>query len=112
MREECFPFPFIFYSMKRMERIRSVGKEYWTLLEQRAQNSRVSRHHQLVGLNLALILQDMRHKSLYIKLAKIYDPDRLLGLAKEIAEKKAVMNRGAYFMRIVERMTQKQKHAS
>lgn len=95
-----------------MEPIRAAGKEYWTLLEKRAKNSRVSRHHQLVGLNLALILKDMQHKSLYIKLAMLHDPDRLLELAKGIAENKAVVNRGAYFMRIVERMTQNTKRTS
>ena len=43
---------------------------------------------------------DERHKALYIKLAKENDAERLLALAKDIAERKNVQNKGAYFMRV------------
>ena len=74
---------------------------YKELLKKRAKESRVYSSHQLVGLMLAEILKDEKHKSLYIKLAKEYDADKLIKLAKDIAEKKTVKKKGAYFMRIL-----------
>jgi hypothetical protein len=75
--------------------------EYLETLKQRAKKSRVYSFHQLVGLDLAKILEDDEHKSLYIKLAKTRSPARLLKLAKEVAERKNVKNKGAYFMRLL-----------
>ncbi len=70
-------------------------------LKRRAATSHVYRKHQLLGLLIAQTLKDERHKSLYIKLAKERGGERLLALAKEVAEKRNVKNRGAYFMALL-----------
>ena len=70
-------------------------------LKRRAAESHVYRKYQLLGLMIAEILRDEKHKSLYIKLAKEGNGERLLRLAKEVAEKKNVKNRGAYFMALL-----------
>ena len=54
-----------------------------------------------MGLEIAHALKDEKHKSLYIKLAKERSGEGLLRLAKEIAEKRNVKNRGAYFMAVI-----------
>lgn len=86
-----------------------VGKTaYLAELKRRAKKSRVSKKFQLYGLEIAQILGDEKHKSLYIKLAKEMDADKLRRLAKEVAENKKVKNKGAYFMAIVKgRFSQK-----
>ncbi len=55
----------------------------------------------MTGLMLAEILHDNAHKALYIKLAKSHGEQRLLGLAKLVAENTKVKNKGAYFMRVL-----------
>jgi hypothetical protein len=72
-----------------------------TELKRRAKESRVYRKYQLLGLAIAEALKDERHKSLYIKLAKEHGGEKLLRLAKDIAERKGVKNRGAYFMALL-----------
>lgn len=85
-----------------METFGALGKDYIKRLDERAGESRVYRSYQLVGLELADILRDSAHTSLYIKIAKDYpDYDRLLVLAKDIAGRHAVRNKGAYFMRLL-----------
>ena len=74
---------------------------YLQELHKRRKDSRIYRDYQQVGLELAEILGDPEHKSLYIKLAKTKDPGALLGLARDIASRKNVKNSGAYFMRLV-----------
>jgi len=71
---------------------------YLKKLRERAKKSHVYRKYQLVGLEIAKILGDEKHKSLYIKMAKEKNAEKLLHLAKEISGKKNVKNRGAYFM--------------
>lgn len=83
----------------RMERLRD--SDYFAELTKRSRKSRAYVKHQLVGLEIADILGDREHKSLYIKLAKQLDGAELLRIAKSVAEKKDVSNRGAYFMRII-----------
>ncbi len=73
---------------------------YQALLLKRKKRSKIYRRYQAIGLTLAKILEDLKHKSLYIKLAKEYNEQELLALAKIIAQKKNVKNKGAYFMRI------------
>ncbi len=73
---------------------------YLDELRKRRAETHVHRKYQLIGLELAEILRDEEHKSLYIKLAKEYDFELLLRLAKEIAERKNVQKKGAYFMRL------------
>jgi len=73
---------------------------YQKVLVRRRRKTRIYKKYQLVGLALAEILQDKKHKSLYIKLAKEYNEQTLLETAKNIAQKKHVKNKGAYFMKI------------
>ncbi|MBI4085100.1 MAG: hypothetical protein HY432_01155 [Candidatus Liptonbacteria bacterium] len=77
-----------------------LSEDYIKELKKRAGESKVYRKYQLVGLEIARLLEDEKHKSLYIKLAKQNDPDRLLAVAKDISESKNVQNKGAYFMKI------------
>ena len=74
--------------------------DYIEELKKRKKESRVYSEHQLVGLLIAEALEDDAHKSLYIKLAKENDSDALLKLAKSVAERKNVENKGAYFMKL------------
>lgn len=78
-----------------------LAKHYFDDLKKRAKESRVYRDYQLIGLELSEILEDPSHRSLYIKLAKEGDPHKLVRLAKTIADKKGVKNRGAYFMKML-----------
>lgn len=56
------------------------------------------RKFQLDGLEISQILDDEKHKALYIRLAKERDADKLRALAREVAEKTDIKNKGAYFM--------------
>lgn len=76
----------------------NFGREYLEELKRRARRSHVYKPYQLAGLQVAEILKDPGHKSLYIKLAKEKNPQVLIRLAKEIAEQKNIRNKGAYFM--------------
>ena len=78
----------------------SVNK-YLEELKRRAKESRVYNKYQLIGLEIAHILEDEKHKSLYIKLVKQGGAEKLLRLAKEISERNGVKNKGAYFMSIL-----------
>lgn len=78
-----------------------LGGDYLKELKTRAKESRVHREFQLIGLEIADLLRDRKHKSLYIKLAKQYNGRELLRLAKEIGAKKGIKKRGAYFMAVV-----------
>lgn len=62
-------------------------------------SSPISRGYQLTGLMVADLLGDRAHKHLYLKLAREYETTALLSLAKDVADRKGVTNRGAYFMR-------------
>ena len=74
--------------------------EYLALLKDRAKESHVYKKFQLIGLEVAQFLEDEAHKSLYIKLAKTHGI-RILRLAKDVAERKNVANKGAYFMKLL-----------
>jgi hypothetical protein len=76
----------------------SAGDNYLKELKKRAKKSRVYKKYQLDGLEIAQLLKDEKHKSLYIKLAKEMNGQKLRRLAKEIAEEKNIKNKGAYFM--------------
>ncbi len=73
-------------------------------LKRRSGESRVYSEHQLMGLLIAEALGDEAHKSLYMKLAKSHNADRLLKIAKDVAERENVENKGAYFMKIIGEM--------
>ncbi|MBI4085911.1 MAG: hypothetical protein HY433_01555 [Candidatus Liptonbacteria bacterium] len=78
-----------------------LAEDYIQELKNRSLKSRVYRKHQLIGLEIAQLLEDRGHKSLYIKLAKQNNPEKLLGIAKEISKNKSIKNKGAYFMTVV-----------
>ncbi|PIR86791.1 MAG: hypothetical protein COU11_03745 [Candidatus Harrisonbacteria bacterium CG10_big_fil_rev_8_21_14_0_10_49_15] len=76
-------------------------KDYLEKLKKRGKDKRVTRSFQFIGLEIATTLRDLKHKALYIKLAKQHDPDKLLRLAKDVADRRDVQNPGAYFMRVL-----------
>jgi len=84
-----------------MRRIQEDNQEYLKSLKERGKKSRVYRDYQMTGLELANILRDLKHKALYIKLAKIHDKDKLFQLAKSVVENSLVKNPGAYFMKVL-----------
>ncbi|MCX7616299.1 MAG: hypothetical protein N2Z68_02825 [Patescibacteria group bacterium] len=77
-------------------------EEYLKLLKKRAFVSRIYRSYQLVGLTLASLLSDRKHKTLYIKLAKEIDNQLLLELVKDIAQRN-LKKPAAYFMAVLEK---------
>ena len=79
----------------------SFKSKYLAELTKRGKESHVYRGYQFDGLEIAQILGDEKHKSLYIKLAKENGGQRLRHLAKTIAENKSIKNKGAYFMAII-----------
>ncbi len=79
----------------------SEDKNYLETLKERAKTSRVYKKYQLIGLLIAQLLNDDKHKSLYIKLAKKHDNDDLMRIAKDISERKNIENKGAYFMKVL-----------
>ena len=83
-----------------VEDFKKLSQDYLFEIKARSKKSKVYKSYQLLGLQLAEILEDERHKSLYIKLAKKFDGSKLLSLAKKISENKSVKNKGAYFMKI------------
>lgn len=95
----------------RAEESRRTAGGYLARLKKRGEESHVYRKYQLLGLEIAGVLGDERHKSLYIKLAKEYGGERLLGLAKSVAERRDVRNRGAYFMALVKAESAPKKNA-
>lgn len=75
---------------------------YMGELRRRAKESHVYKKYQLFGLEISQVLQDEKHKSLYIKLAKdARGGEGLLRLAKDVADRKNIKNRGAYFMALL-----------
>lgn len=79
-----------------------MDENYLEILKERSKQSRVYKKYQLTGLMIAEILHDDKHKALYIKLAKEHSQAKLLELAKGIAERQNIKNKGAYFMRMVQ----------
>lgn len=77
------------------------NKDYLEILKERAKKSHVYRKYQMIGLMIAQLLNDEKHKSLYIKLAKKHNNEHLLSIAKDVAERKNIKNKGAYFMKVL-----------
>ena len=75
-----------------------IREKYMAELKRRGKESHVYKKYQLIGLEISQILGDEKHKALYIKLAKEQNGDALMRLAKDVAERIDVKNRGAYFM--------------
>ncbi|MEK7553618.1 MAG: hypothetical protein AAB504_02985 [Patescibacteria group bacterium] len=78
-------------------------KDYLQTLKERSKKSHVYKSYQFVGLMISQILNDEKHKSLYIKLAKEHSGDHLLTIAKDVSERKNITNKGGYFMRVLEK---------
>lgn len=79
----------------------STKGAYLKTLKERKMTSRVYKKHQLIGLELATVLDDPGHKSFYIKLAKEKNAEKLFRVAKDVASRKNIRNKGAYFMRMI-----------
>ncbi|MCL4405966.1 MAG: hypothetical protein M1586_00435 [Patescibacteria group bacterium] len=84
--------------------------DYLKTIDKRAKESRIYARHQLVGLEIAELLDDKSHRSLYIKLAKNFSENRLMSLAKSVAEKKNIKNKGAYFMALWQKENEDRHH--
>lgn len=87
-----------------------MQEDYIDILKKRGKESKVYSSHQMIGLMIAEILDDPSHKSLYMRLAKNNDEDVLLSLAKSVADRKNVKNKGAYFMKLFKSEKQKRPH--
>lgn len=88
--------------MKEEKKNKETSK-YLDLLRERGKEKRVTKLYQAAGLTIAEILGDEEHKSLYIKMAKEYNYDFLISLAKDVAQRKNIENKGAYFMTLFEK---------
>jgi len=84
-----------------MDTFGQASRDYLKKLDARKYRSRVYTSYQLIGLEIAELLEDRGHKSLYIHLAKKQNPQKLLELARSIAERSAIDNKGAYFMKVL-----------
>ncbi len=89
-----------------------MQEKYMDELKRRGKESHVYKKYQLIGLEIAKLLGDEMHKALYIKLAKENDADTLMRLAKDIAERTNVKNKGAYFMAMLKERNTKPAAAS
>jgi hypothetical protein len=86
-----------------------TDKDYLEILKERAKTSRVYRKYQLTGLLISQLLDDEKHKSLYIKLAKEGNQQKLLELARDVSDRKNVENKGAYFMALLTKLRKSTK---
>ncbi len=77
-----------------------IDPSYLEEIKKRKKDSKVYKEFQLTGLEIADILDDREHKSLYIKLAKTNPRQKLMEVAKDVADRKNVKNMGAYFMKV------------
>jgi hypothetical protein len=78
-----------------------IEKDYLDKLLKRRLKTRVFKDFQHTGLALSQILEDQKHKSFYIKLAKYINKQDLISIAKDVAERKNIANKGAYFMELI-----------
>lgn len=78
-----------------------IDKNRLDALKEEGKKSKIYRRYQLIGLMIAGLLNDDAHKALYIKLAKKYNNEELLMLAKDISTRRNVSNKGAYFMKVL-----------
>ncbi|MEX0690138.1 MAG: hypothetical protein WD471_00175 [Candidatus Paceibacterota bacterium] len=87
-------------------------KSYVDLIKNRHQEgkNRVTRSYQMTGLSIAEMLHDEKHRALYIKLAKEHNESFLMAIAKDVAQREHIENKGAYFMKVFnEKLKQKKK---
>lgn len=81
----------------------AINKEYLEIIKDRVKKSRVYKKYQFTGLLIAQLLNDEKHKSLYIKLAKKHPSGHLLSIAKDVSERRNIKNKGGYFMRVLQK---------
>ncbi|RJQ30006.1 hypothetical protein C4571_00120 [Candidatus Parcubacteria bacterium] len=86
----------------------ALRDDYMEKLKRRGRESRVYKKHQLLGLEIAQLLGDEKHKALYIKLAK-EDGERLLELAKDVSKRRGILKKGAYFMSCIPQSAKRQR---
>ncbi len=91
-----------------MDPLSGINNEYVKTLKERVKKSRVYVPFQSTGLFLAELLHDQEHKSLYMRIAKMYDNQQLIRIAKDLAERKNIDNRGAYFMKMLSELRRNQ----
>lgn len=77
-----------------------IDPSYLEEIRKRKTESKVYKEFQLTGLEVADILNDRAHKSLYIRIAKTDTNQKMMALAKDIAERRGIKNKGAYFMKL------------
>ncbi len=92
----------------KMDLMKDINLEYMKTLSERVKKSRVHKPYQSTGLLLAEILEDQDHKALYMKMSRIYDGNELIRIAKDLAERKNVENKGAYFMTLIKKLKEKE----
>ncbi|MEK7555506.1 MAG: hypothetical protein AAB516_01650 [Patescibacteria group bacterium] len=80
-----------------------LNNDYLKTIKERGKTSHVYKKFQLTGLLIAQLLNDEKHKSLYIKLAKKHNNEHLLSIAKDVSERKKIENKGGYFMRVLQK---------
>ena len=93
-----------------MKSLLSSGKDYLKKLQSRSKDSRIHYDYQFLGLEIATMLRDLKHKSLYIKMAKEHDGAELLAIAKSVATRADIENPGAYFMSVVKNLRKKDEN--
>ena len=79
----------------------ALSENYIKKLRERGKKSRVRTKHQLVGLEIGRILGDRKHSALYMKLAKEGNSAKLLWLATDVASRRSIHKKGAYFMKVL-----------
>ena len=89
------------FKKPEMDPLGKIAGDYLRELKRRNAESRAYKSYQLTGLEIANILEDWEHKSLYMRLAKERGEAKMVQLAKNVVERKNVDNKGAYFMRIL-----------
>lgn len=77
------------------------SQTYLSTIAQRRKETHIHREFQFIGLEVAQLLGDLSHKALYIKLAKIHGKDKILPLARDVADRRNIRNKGAYFMKVL-----------
>ncbi|MGC9046540.1 MAG: hypothetical protein ACP5IC_00220 [Minisyncoccia bacterium] len=84
----------------------NYNKIYLQKIKERAKTSKIYKKYQATGLTIAQLLNDDKHKSLYIKLAKQYNNELLIQLAVNIHNKTKIKNKGGYFMKVLQNYKQ------
>ena len=78
-----------------------LDNDYINRLKERSTHRQSVHHkHQFTGMEIATMLEDTKHKALYMLLAKQKNNQRLFEIVKTIAESKTAKNKGANFMKI------------